>query len=96
MSRRRQKASAFSKASADKSPGKRGRIRAERVEVRWLDGAKSFATLTIDEMSPEILMIDGEPFVRAEFCGVAVEQGRSPLYLQVKPYRVDAGLLEGL
>lgn len=84
------------KVSADKSPSKRGRIRAERVEVRWLDGALGFATLTVDDTSPAILMIDGDTFLRADLCGVFVDHRFPPFYLQVKPYRVDAGLVEGV
>lgn len=86
MSRARQKDSA--------SPGGRGRVRAERVEVRWLDGALGFATLTVDDATPTILMIDGDTFMRADLCGVFVDRCLPPFYLQVKPYRVDAGLLE--
>ncbi|BAL77061.1 hypothetical protein [Bradyrhizobium cosmicum] len=73
-----------------------GRVRAVRAEVHWLDGARGFATLTVDDHAPTVLMIDGEPFVRADVCGVFVQPGAEPRYFQVKPYRVDAGLLEGV
>lgn len=72
-----------------------GRIRIVRADVHWLDGARSVATLTIDENAPILLMIDGEPFARADICGLFVPEGQAPRYFQVKPYRVDAGLLEG-
>ncbi|WP_409188412.1 hypothetical protein [Bradyrhizobium sp. RDM4] len=67
-----------------------------RAKVLWLDGACGAAPLATDGSSPIVLMIDGEPFVRVDLFGVSVEQGRAPLYLQVKPYRVDVSLLEGM
>ncbi|BCA21525.1 hypothetical protein [Bradyrhizobium diazoefficiens] len=73
-----------------------GRMRLMRADVHWLDGARDVATLTIDDNAPTLLMIDGEPFVRADVCGLFVQPGEAPRYFQVKPYRVDAGLLEGM
>lgn len=71
-----------------------GRLKAVRVDLHWIDGARSVATLTVDDHPPTVLMVDGEPFVRADVCGVLIQAGTDPRYFQVKPYRVDAGLLE--
>jgi hypothetical protein len=79
-------------------PGKQqpaGRVRALRVEVSWLDGSLGFAMLTVDDLMPPLLMIDGDVFMGAHVLGVKVDPGAPPFYLQVKPYRVDPGLLEG-
>ncbi|EJN15721.1 hypothetical protein PMI42_00739 [Bradyrhizobium sp. YR681] len=78
------------------APPPMGRIRVVQAECHFLDGARCVATLTIDDNAPTLLMIDGEPFVRSDVCGLFVVPGESPRYFQVKPYRVDAGLLEGV
>lgn len=76
--------------------GKPGRVRVIRAQVVWLDGACGVATLTVDDTAPAVLMVDGDPFVRFDLCGEFVRPGDEPRYHQVKPYRVDAGLLEGV
>lgn len=75
-----------------------GRVRAERADVHWLDGARSVVVLTVDDQVPSVLMIDGEPFLRGDVKGVMprVREDDGLRYYQVKPYRVDAGLLEGV
>ncbi|WP_262048634.1 hypothetical protein [Bradyrhizobium sp. Bra78] len=73
-----------------------GRVRIVRADCHFLDGTRSVATLTIDDNAPTLLMIDGDPFVRADVYGLLVPPGEAPRYFQVKPYRVDASLLEGV
>jgi hypothetical protein len=73
-----------------------GRVRAARAELHWLDGSRGFATLTVDDSAPVVLMVDGDPFVRADVMGLFVLPDAEPRYFQVKPYRVDAGLLEDM
>lgn len=73
-----------------------GRLRVIRAEVHWLDGSHGVATLTVDDNAPTVLMVDGDPFVRADVAGLFVQPGDNPRYFEVRPYRVDAGLLEGV
>ncbi|MCW2086699.1 UNVERIFIED_ORG: hypothetical protein M2193_008874 [Bradyrhizobium japonicum] len=74
-----------------------GRVRAVRAELYWLDGAHSRALLTVDDDAPSVLMIDGEPFLRADVLRMVPRAGEdAPRYYQVKPHRVDGGLLEGV
>ncbi len=74
-----------------------GRVRAARAQLFWLDGHRDVATLTVDDDLPLLLMVDGEPFLRADAKGLLPwpADRDEPRYFQVKPYRVDAGLLEG-
>lgn len=74
-----------------------GRLRAARAQLFWLDGRRDVAALTVDDETPAILMVDGEAFLRADLKGLVPRptDGDAPRYVQVKPYRVDAGLLEG-
>lgn len=75
-----------------------GRVRAVRALIFWLDGAHNTALMTIDDDAPAVAMIDGEPFVRADVKGVLPRptDRDEPRYYQIKPYRIDAGLLEGM
>lgn len=72
-----------------------GRVRAVRADLVWLDGTRGVATLTIDGNAPTVLMVDGDPFVRSDIRRRRDRPGEQPQYFQVRPYRVDAGLLEG-
>lgn len=74
-----------------------GRIRAVRAQIHWLDGRRDRAMLTVDDLAPTLVMIDGEPFIRSDVKGLIPlpTDGDEPRYYQVKPYRIDAGLLEG-
>lgn len=73
-----------------------GRLRAVRAQLFWLDGHRDAAPLSVDDTSPAFLMVDGEPFVRADLKGILPRPSDrdEPRYFQVQPYRVDAGLLE--
>ena len=67
-------------------------IRTPRAELLGLDGRRiGAARLVVDRGEfPVIVMVDGEPFViERERC-----RPGALVYRQVRPYRIDAGLLE--
>lgn len=61
-----------------------GRIRTVRAELVNLAGNRiAVADLVVDDRLPEILMFEGEPFLRTS-------RADKTEFHQVRPYRVDA------
>ncbi|MFB6460481.1 hypothetical protein [Bradyrhizobium tunisiense] len=61
---------------------KKGRVRAVRADLVWLDGTRGVATLTIDGNAPTVLMVDGDPFVRSDIRRRRDRPGEQPQYFQ--------------
>lgn len=64
-------------------------VRAERAALLGLDGRRvAVVTMVVADRLPQIVMFEGEPFLR-----LPGHYG-APRYAQVRPYRADAMVIE--
>jgi len=63
-------------------------IRARAAELIGLDGVRvAFVTMVTDDQAPQIVMFEGEPFLRVNRVDVLA-------YQQTRPYRADCMVIE--
>lgn len=66
-------------------------IRAARAALIGLDGKRvAVVTMVVDDRLPQIVMFEGEPYLTSP----EVPGDTSAAYVQVRPYRADAMVIE--
>lgn len=67
-------------------------IRAQRVELAGLDGARIADAVIVVAAAdyPQIIMFNGDPFLRGDDAAAELRAG-TVFYRQVRPYRLDIG-----
>jgi hypothetical protein len=70
---------------------KRAIIRAARAALIGLDGKRiAVVTMVVDDRLPQIVMFEGEPYLASP----TIPADTSAAYVQVRPYRADAMVIE--
>jgi hypothetical protein len=70
---------------------KRPIVRAARAALIGLDGKRvAVVTMVVDDRLPQIVMFEGEPYLTSP----EVPGDASAAYVQVRPYRADAMVIE--
>lgn len=72
-------------------PAKHPIIRAARAALIGLNGQRiAVVTMVVDDRLPQIVMFEGEPFLASP----EVPGDASAAYVQIRPYRADAMVIE--